>query len=392
MVATCHGNTGGRDWRHNASQCEVSHRRGRGLYRRLVGRMGLARRASGVCALALLALSGAPFGVNSAQLSAAANAPTNNAVQASADFETALTAYQTRNFSRALSLGKSAAKAGSLEAAVMVGHILRKGEAGTINLKEARRYYEMGAARSHPDALVALGEMALNGAAGLTDDDAYGYLLRASEAGRTDATRALAEMTRTGRGVPKSADGERDLLERAIASFDKGATKRLADTYLESDPKKALDLYEQAAEAGDADAAYAAGIMYAQTFEIRPNEERSAYWLGIAANAGHAAAQADYGLLVYQGAGVARDAMQAADWFRQSADAGDTEGMFLYAFTLAKGEGLAQDFGEAYYWLLKSGESTVDDYQEDRGVLRKRLEENVDPEVLLAARARLENQ
>lgn len=332
---------------------------------------------------------GLSLGLSQTYSSAQANVPANNSVQASADFDTALNAYQTRNFSRALSLGKTAAKAGSLEAAVMVGHILRNGEAGAVNLKDARRYYEMGAARSHPDALVALGDMALNGEAGLTDDDAYAYLLRASEAGRVDATRVLADMTRTGRGVPKSADSERELLERAIASFDKSATKRLADTYLESDPKKALDLYEQAAEAGDADAAYAAGIMYAQAFEIRPDEERSAYWLATAARAGHAAAQADYGLLVYQGAGVPRDAMQAADWFRQSAEAGDTEGMFLYAFTLAKGEGLAQDFGEAYYWLLKSGESTVDDYQEDRAVLRQRLEENVDPEILAAAKARL---
>jgi len=291
--------------------------------------------------------------------------------------------------SRALRLGKSAAKDGNLDAAVMVGHIYRKGETGTVNLKEARRFFEMAAVRSHPDALVALGEMGLNGEAGLNDEDAYGYLLRASEAGRTDATRALAEMTRAGRGTSKDADEERKLLERAIASFDMGATKRLADTYLETDPKKALKLYEQAAKAGDADAAYAAGIMYAQNFEIRPNEEKSAFWLAKAAQAGHAAAQADYGLLVYQGAGVPRDELQAADWFRQSAEGGDTEGMFLYAFTLAKGEGVSQDFGEAYYWLLKSGDSTVDDYQEDRAVLRQRLEDNVDPAVLAAAKARL---
>jgi len=385
MVATCHGNTGGRDWRDNPRQCESRDQRGRGFYRRVVRRLGLAGRTSQICALAILALSGPQLYPNLA----AANAPANLSIQASADFETALTAYQSGDMSRALRLGKSAAKDGNLDAAVMVGHIYRKGETGTVNLKEARRFFEMAAVRSHPDALVALGEMGLNGEAGLNDEDAYGYLLRASEAGRTDATRALAEMTRAGRGTSKDADEERKLLERAIASFDMGATKRLADTYLETDPKKALKLYEQAAKAGDADAAYAAGIMYAQNFEIRPNEEKSAFWLAKAAQAGHAAAQADYGLLVYQGAGVPRDELQAADWFRQSAEGGDTEGMFLYAFTLAKGEGVSQDFGEAYYWLLKSGDSTVDDYQEDRAVLRQRLEDNVDPAVLAAAKARL---
>jgi TPR repeat protein len=225
-------------------------------------------------------------------------------VQSQADFETALSAYQSGDVSRALRLSKSAARAGSLDAAVLAGHILRNGEAGEPDYAEARTFYEMAVRRGHPDALVALGEMGLDGQAGLTDEDAYSYLLRASEAGRVDATRAVAEMNRAGRGTTASVEGEREQLERAAASFDVGATKRLADTYLESDPKRALSLYEQAAQAGNADAAYAAGLMYAQTFEIRPDEERAAYWLGRAAQAGHAAAQADYGLLVYQGYGA----------------------------------------------------------------------------------------
>ena len=388
MVATCHGNTGGRDWRDNARQCEGRHRSGSGLYRRVLGGLELAIRASSVCALTVLALSGFQPALSPAY----ANVPTASPVQTEAGFETALTAYQSGDTYRALSLGKTAAKAGSLEAAVLVGHILRKGEAGPANLLEAKRFYTMAASRSHPDALIALGEMGLAGEAGLTDADAYSYLLRASEAGRTDATRALAEMNRAGRGVPKSVDGEREMLERAVAFFDESAMRRLADTYLETDPERALELYEQAAEAGDADAAYAAGIMYAQTFEIHPDEERSTFWLAKAAQAGHAAAQADYGLLVYQGAGIPRDYTAAANWFRRSAEGGDTEGAFLYAFTLAKGEGVEQDFGEAYYWLLKSGDSTVDDYQQDRATLRERLEQNVDPDALDAARARLESE
>lgn len=386
MVATCHGNTCRRDWRHYAEQRKSGDRSGRGLYRRVLRSLGLAGRRSSVSALAILALSG----FQPALTTASANVPTTSPVQVEADVETAITAYQTGDKDRALRLGKSAAKDGSLEAAVLVGHILRNGEAGPVNLLEAKRFYMMGANRGHPDALIALGEMGLAGEAGLNDADAYSYLLRASEAGRTDATRALAEMNRAGRGVPQSVEGERTMLERAVASFDEDATKRLADTYLESDPKRALELYEQAADAGDADAAYAAGIMYAQTFEIRPNEERSAYWLAKAANAGHAAAQADYGLLVYQGAGVPRDEKAAADWFRQSALGGDSEGAFLYAFTLTKGEGVEQDFGEAYYWVLKSGDSTVDDYQQDRADLRQGLENITSPEVLAAAKARLD--
>lgn len=267
---------------------------------------------------------------------------------------------------------------------------MRHGESGPVNLPEARRYFEMAAAKGHPDALVALGDMGLNGEAGLTDEDAFSYLTRASDAGRVDATRALAEMNRVGRGTEQSVEGQREMLNRAATSFDAKATKDLADTYIESDPKKALELYEQAARAGDADAAYAAGVMYAQNFAIRPNEERSAKYLEQAARFGHAAAQADYGLIVYQGAGVARDEDAAAEWFRKSAHGGDSEGMFLYAFTLAKGEGVEQSFEDAYYWVLRAGDSEVDDYQDDRETLRKRLEDNVDPEIIAKARARFD--
>ena len=160
-------------------------------------------------------------------------------------------------------------------------------------------------------------------------------------------------------------------LKQASQSFDKEATKRLGDSLFESDPNAALKHYEAAAEAGHMEAAYIAGVMYAENFEIRPDSERSAYWLKKAALGGHAAAQADYGLLVYQGYGAKRSEEEAAEWFRKSAEGGDGEGQFLYAFTLAKGEGVTQNFEEAYYWLLKSGESSVDAYDNDRAHLAR---------------------
>ena len=92
--------------------------------------------------------------------------------------------------------------------------------------------------------------------------------------------------------------------------------------------------------------------------------------------------------MVYQGAGTARSESEAAKWFEKSAHGGDGEGQFLYAFTLAKGEGVKQSYEEAYYWLLKSGQSDVDDYDKDKAVLKKRLEDNVDPAILARAKAR----
>jgi len=93
-------------------------------------------------------------------------------------------------------------------------------------------------------------------------------------------------------------------------------------------------------------------------------------------------------MTVYQGAGVEKDIKSAAKWFERAAKSGDSEGQFLYAFTLAKGEGVEQNYEDAYYWLLRSGESGVDDYNKDRAELRKRLEANIDEDVLNRARSR----
>ena len=304
-------------------------------------------------------------------------------------FDDALSAYNSGDPVTALSHARIAASTGSSDAAVMAGYILRKGEAGTINLIEAKSWYLQAANKNNPDALVALGEMAIKNEAGLTQSDAVSYLTRASDMGRTDAMRALSDLYRTGQGTVPNTKKSQNLLKKASQSFDSDATKRLGDSYFEKDAKKALKYYEQAADAGNIEAAYIAGVMYAENFDIRPNSAKSAALLKQAAEGGHAAAQADYGLLVYQGYGAVKSDAEAAEWFKKSANGGDKEGQFLYAFTLAKGEGVTQNFEEAYYWLLKSDKSGNDDYDQDRAELKKRLEANVDPDVLDRARARV---
>lgn len=333
----------------------------------------------------------------SVSLSPVFAAPVINAVESQANFEAALEAYQGGKIDSALSLAKTAALAGSSDAAVMAGHILRKGETGRIDMEAARKWYDRGAVKGHPDALVALGEMGIQEQGGVTQIDAVSYLTRAAEAGRTDAMRALADMYRTGQGVEQNPEQARHWLEKSAESFDSKGTKALADTLFETDPKAALRAYEQAAAGGNIDAAYIAGVMYAENFNIPPDEQKSSKWLRVAAEGGHAAAMADYGLLVYQGVGTEQSEKQAAAWFQKSAQKGDAEGQFLYAFTLAKGEGVERNFEDAYYWVLKSIQNSeknvdLDMYDKDKLTLKTRLEDNVDPALIKRARIRAESE
>lgn len=394
MVARSSRDTQRRNWRHHGRECGTSDQSWRGLHR--CERRGVETqtgpRRSRFAALCTLFGAFALIAPFNAVTSFAA--PAINAAETAANFEAALNAYQDGKPLQALSLAKTSARAGNSDAAVLAGHILRKGEAGSINLTEARKWFEQGALKGHPDALVALGEMGLLQQAGLSHKDSLSYLLRAAESGRTDAMRALADMYRTGQGTQVNKAESEFWLRKAAQSFDSKGAKALGDSLFETDPEAALAAYEQAANAGDIEAAYIAGVMYAENYDIRPNEQKSVNWLRMAAEGGHPAAMADYGLLVYQGVASKPSQKEAAAWFQKSAQKGDSEGQFLYAFTLAKGEGVTQNFEEAYFWVLKSIKSAEtiqgsDLYDKDRKTLRTGLEGRLSPETQSRVKARL---
>lgn len=393
MVVRSRRNTERCDWRDHRRECSDSDRGWRGFYRPKRGCLDLQGRTSRSHYQIGSALLGLFIALSPLSAPTALAETAITSIESQANLEAALNAYQNKKYDKALSLGKTAARSGSSDAAVLVGHILRKGESVTANYPEAKRWYDMAAIKGHPDALVALGEMGMRQQGGVTATDAISYLSRAADSGRTDAMRALADLYRTGKGTKADPKQAQYWLEKAAQSYDFKGMKTLGDSLFETDPKAALKAYEKAAGAGDIEAAYIAGVMYAENFDIRPNAQKSADWLRIAAEGGHPAAMADYGLLVYQGVATQRSEKEAAAWFNKSAEKGDSEGQFLYAFTLAKGEGVAQNFEEAYYWVLKSMKSAqsaegTDFYKKDRLALKERLEDNVNPDIISRAKAR----
>ena len=384
MVERSRGNTVRRNRRDQCVERENGHRSGRGFYRSLFrgvelsGRPGRRRVAALGALLATFALSG--------HIAAAqeAPAPITDITAYTPVFEDATSAYALGDMQRALYLAEKLGNAGVPNAQVMAGHIHLRGETGLIDADAARVWYEKAAALAETDAYIALGEMALRSLAGLSPSDAMPWMAKAAVLGRSDAKRAIGEMYLKGQGITPDREKALDWIGQAADQNDAIAVRQLADIEFETDPEHALTLYERAADLGDYEAAYIAAIMLAE------NENKQAALLRQAAEAGHAAAQADYGLLVYQGAGTERSIEDAAKWFEKSAKAGDSEGQYLYAFTLAKGEGVEKSFEDAYFWLLRSGDSDIEDWQKDRSVFRKRLEDNVDKDILKRAKKRFD--
>jgi TPR repeat protein len=224
------------------------------------------------------------------------------------------------DYSDALSQAENLAAKGNPKAATLAASIYEQGVMGTAAPALAVRWYRRGVAGGDGDAMLGLARMGLAGQGGSTPGEALAVLQRAVAIGRKDAYAPLADL----------------FLSGAAGFKDRG---------------RAASLYSRAAGFGDAEAAYAAAILYADGDPDPMDDPLKAIgFLKQAATAGRADASADYGLMLYQGRGVARDLASAARWFKIAAEAGDADGAFYWALVNAKGEGTAQNLELALQW------------------------------------------
>jgi len=117
---------------------------------------------------------------------------------------------------------------------------------------------------------------------------------------------------------------------------------------------KALPLYLQAAEQGDADAQFQAGMIYAMGKGIAEDDKQAADWLGKAAGQGHRKAQTKLGFMYATGKGVAQNYNTAVDWFYKAAEQGDATAQYNLALMYASGQGAAKDNSLAFSWYNKA--------------------------------------
>lgn len=120
---------------------------------------------------------------------------------------------------------------------------------------------------------------------------------------------------------------------------------------------EALRLFERAARAGDAEAAFELGEMHRVAVAGFPATPADAWpWYRLAAERGHARAALVLGLLAKNGDGVPRDAAEAARWFARAADGGDGHAMFLLSQAYGEGRGVAVDAARARALLEEAAE------------------------------------
>ncbi|MCA3696117.1 hypothetical protein [Aquidulcibacter sp.] len=259
--------------------------------------------------------------------------PSPMALEAEADqraLESALLALRTGQYREALSQAENLASRGNPKAAALAGSIYEQNLIDTATPEAAVRWYRRAVTGGNSDAMLGLARLGMARKGGSTPGEALSMLQRAAANGRKEALAPLGDLFLSGAAGPK-------------------------------DRTRAASIYAQAASYGDADAAYAAGILYADGDPDPMDDPLKAIgYLRQAAQAGRADAAADYGLMLYQGRGVARDLKGAAQWFKTAAEGGDMDGAFYWALVNAKGEGTPQNLELAVQWARVAKGSSPD--------------------------------
>jgi uncharacterized protein len=121
--------------------------------------------------------------------------------------------------------------------------------------------------------------------------------------------------------------------------------------YQEKDYLKAIQLWRPLAQAGDAEAQYRLGVMYAEGRGVAANDAEAALWFERAAGQGEPMAQYNLGASYAEGTGVRKDMAVAAKWFRRAADQGVALAQLNLGLLYANGAGVPQDNVEALKWI-----------------------------------------
>jgi hypothetical protein len=118
--------------------------------------------------------------------------------------------------------------------------------------------------------------------------------------------------------------------------------------------EKALSLYLQLAEQGNAEAQFYTGLMYVNGQGIAKNDESAVSWFGKAAGQGYKEAQSKLGFMYAAGKGVAQNYNLAVYWCYQAAVQGDIFAQYNLGLMYEKGQGVAQDDSLAVSWYSKA--------------------------------------
>ena len=265
----------------------------------------------------------------------------------------------------------------------VLGNMYIYGTGTGKDAKEAFRCYDKAIELDDENifALTGLAECYRFGK-GVTEDKrrAFELYLKAAELGDTDAMKIVGVMLYIGEGTTENNEQSFYWTKRAVDESnndDAIAIENLAYAYRNGigtapNPYKAFELYEQAAELGDAEAMNIVGVMLYIGEGTTENNEQSFYWTKRAvdeSNNDDAIAIENLAYAYRNGIGTAPNPYKAFELYEQAANLGNIDAMNIVGVMLYNGEGTAQNDEQSFYWTKRA----VDESNNDDAIAIKNL-------------------
>lgn len=157
-------------------------------------------------------------------------------------------------------------------------------------------------------------------------------------------------------------------LGAAAQDFDAGVAAYDSGYYA-----TALREFRPMAEAGNAVAQYALGIMYDAGEGVVQDDAEAVRWYRLAAEQGVAGAQSNLGVMYDAGRGVVQDDAEAVRWYRLAAEQGNAMAQYNLALMYLLGRGVIQDDLSAHIWFNIAGANGNEGARKNRDLVRKRM-------------------
>ena len=244
---------------------------------------------------------------------------------------------------------KLAAENGYTEAQKNMGEYYYYGSFGCRrDMKEAIKWYEMGAKSNEPTCVFTLGLIYEEGD-GVQKNilKAADWYQKGAQAGIPSCLYNLGKLI-----INKEISGEEEkgfnLIQQAAESGYSFAQNYMGRAYrfgwyVNANPVRATNWFTKAAEQNMPDAMCNLGDMYSYEDGLTIDYEKAFYWYEKAAETKHSRALTELGDMYYAGKGVRQDYQKAMEYYQKACDEGYPYAFYSLGFMYWKGQGTLPD-------------------------------------------------
>lgn len=228
-----------------------------------------------------------------------------------------------RDMKEAIKWYEMGAKSNEPTCVFTLGLIYEEGDGVQKNILKAADWYQKGAQAGIPSCLYNLGKLIINKEISGEEEKGFNLIQQAAESGYSFAQNYMGRVYRFG-------------------------------WYVNANPVRATNWFTKAAEQNMPDAMCNLGDMYSYEDGLTIDYEKAFYWYEKAAETKHSRALTELGDMYYAGKGVRQDYQKAMEYYQKACDEGYPYAFYSLGFMYWKGQGTLPDKEKAQEYLSQA--------------------------------------